>query len=88
MTFRAKIDGAVQVETFVTAKGTLQITKAPGKPNEYLFTAPKAKEGKKIEGKALNTIFAGSDFTMGDLGLEFLQWPNQQHARKSVARRL
>lgn len=78
VTFRAKADGTAQVETFETAKGTLQIRKAPGKPNEYFFIAPKAKEGKKMEGAELNQVFAGSDFTLGDLGLEFLQWPNQQ----------
>ena len=78
VTFRAEVDGAVQVETFETAKGTLQIRKTPGKPNEYFFTAPDTKEGKKMEGAELNQIFAGSDFTLGDLGLEFLQWPNQQ----------
>ncbi len=76
--FRAKADGAAQVEVFETAKGTLQIRKSPGKPSEYLFTAPDAKAGKKMVGDDLNQIFAGSDFTLGDLGLEFLQWPNQQ----------
>ena len=76
--FRAKADGMAQVETFETAKGTLQIRKTPNKPNEYFFTAPKAKERKRMEGAALNQVFAGSDFTLGDLGLEFLQWPNQQ----------
>ena len=78
VTFRAEVDGAAQVETFETAKGTLQIRKTPGKPNEYFFTAPDTKEEKKMEGVELNQIFAGSDFTLGDLGLEFLQWPNQQ----------
>jgi hypothetical protein len=76
--FRAKADGAAQVETFATAKGTLQIRKTPNKPNEYLFKARGAKAGMKMEGEQLNEIFAGSDFTLGDLGLEFLQWPNQQ----------
>ena len=78
VTFRAKADGTAQVETFETARGTLHIRKTPGKPNEYIFTAPDAKEGKKMEGAELNQLFAGSDFTLGDLGLEFLQWPNQQ----------
>ena len=78
VTFRVKVDGATQVETFETAKGTLQIRKTPGKSTEYFFTAPDAKEGKKMEGAELNQVFAGSDFTLGDLGLEFLQWPNQQ----------
>ena len=78
VTFRAKSDGVAEVETFETVKGTLEIRKTPNKPNEYFFTAPKTKEGKKMEGAALNQVFAGSDFTLGDLGLEFLQWPNQQ----------
>ena len=76
--FRAKAEGAAQVETFATAKGTLQIRKTPHKPNEYFFKAPGAKAEMKMEGEQLNEIFAGSDFTLGDLGLEFLQWPNQQ----------
>ncbi len=78
VTFRAKDEGVAHLETFETAKGTLQIRKTPGKPNEYFFIAPDAKEGKKMEGVELNQVFAGSDFTLGDLGLEFLQWPNQQ----------
>jgi hypothetical protein len=78
VTFRAKADGAAQVEIFETAKGTLQIRKTPNKPNEYFFKAPGAKVGKKMEGEQLNQIFVESDFTLGDLGLEFLQWPNQQ----------
>ena len=78
VTFRAKIDGAAQVETFITPKGTLQIRKTAGKPNEYIYTPPNSKEAKPMSGEELNKLFAGSDFTLGDLGLEFLQWPNQQ----------
>jgi len=49
----------------------LVITHSPGKPNAYLYN------GEKIAPAATAIPFASSDFSVGDLGLEFLHWPGQ-----------
>lgn len=49
----------------------LVIAHSAGKPNVYLFN------GEAIAPAATAVPFAGSDFWVGDLGLEFLHWPGQ-----------
>jgi hypothetical protein len=49
----------------------LVITHGPAQPNVYLYN------GEKIAPAATAIPFAGSDFSVGDLGLEFLHWPGQ-----------
>jgi hypothetical protein len=49
----------------------LVITHSAGKPNVYLYN------GEPIAPAATAVPFAGSDFSVGDLGLEFLHWPGQ-----------
>jgi hypothetical protein len=51
-------------------------------PSRYLY-ARAAKPGGAlpepgpVSGETLDTPFAGADFSLGDLGLEFLHWPGQ-----------
>ena len=45
-----------------------------------LFRSPKLAAGETM------TAFAGSDFWIADLGLEFLQWPQQKLVKKEVKR--
>ena len=62
-------------ERLVVAHGTNQ-------PNRYLYSratnvSDKAPVPRPLEPEKLSTPFAGSDFAVSDLGLEFLHWPEQ-----------
>jgi hypothetical protein len=49
----------------------LVITHTVGGPNRYLYN------NQPVPPSATAIPFAGSDYTLGDLGLEFLHWPGQ-----------
>jgi hypothetical protein len=49
----------------------LVITHSPGGPSVYLHN------GEPVAPDDADVPFAGSDFSLGDLGLEFLHWPGQ-----------
>ena len=79
-------------EAKATAKSpaqTLVIIRAPDRPNQYLF-ATAAHLGEPVgEPKPLSRgqtalPFAGSDFSLADLGLEFLHWPTQRLLRTEM----
>jgi len=61
------------------------------KPNEYLYAQfeerPAEPKLRKLEGAAIFQPFAGSDFYIADLGLEFLHWPVQRIIRKNEMRK-
>lgn len=63
----------------------------PNAPNEYLYaradgpSAPLPKPAPLSPAEAATTPLAGSDFSAGDLSLEFLHWP-QQHKLKGEMR--
>ncbi|MFM1769449.1 MAG: hypothetical protein RJA22_1978 [Verrucomicrobiota bacterium] len=54
----------------------LTILHAPGRPNAYRLAAGPASN--TVPAPPLSRPFAGSDFWLGDLGLEFLHWPGQR----------
>jgi hypothetical protein len=61
---------------------TLTIVHAPGQSNRYelsIGTAPNASA-------LLTHSFAGSDFWLMDLGLEFFHWPQQRALRAEMSR--
>jgi len=64
------------------AKGTrsekLTILHAADQPNEYLYAKPANATARKLSSKEAAIPFAGSDFWLSDLGLEFLHWPKQR----------
>jgi hypothetical protein len=60
----------------------LVITGQPGKPNEYVLSLPGST--KQLSGNETMLPFAGSDFWIADLGLEFLHWPRQLLLRKEL----
>lgn len=60
----------------------LTIIHRAGKPNEYLYQNSK---GEVNSSPALALPFAGSDFCIGDLGLEFLYW--EKHYLQKVEMR-
>ncbi|MGA3182761.1 MAG: outer membrane lipoprotein-sorting protein [Verrucomicrobiota bacterium] len=49
----------------------LVITHRPGAPNRYVY------DNQEVAPAATAVPFAGSDYSLGDLGLEFLHWPGQ-----------
>lgn len=55
--------------------------------NDYLLSDsadPSYAEPKKVSGNGLMQPFAGSDFWLADLGLEFLHWPKQRLLKKEM----
>jgi hypothetical protein len=60
----------------------LTIVHAPDRPNEYIYStgsnATANAQPQRLSGSQANIPFAGSDFWLSDLGLEFLHWPKQR----------
>ena len=82
-------------ETTASKTGTggmrLTIIHTDNQPNEYLLSEPIGSGRPKVEPKKLSKAqlmmsFAGSDFWMADLGLEFLHWPQQRVLKKEMKR--
>jgi hypothetical protein len=64
------------------AAETLVITHQPGTSNVYAWT-----KGTSVAGPVrLTQPFAGSDFWLLDLGLEFFHWPQQRAIRAEMSR--
>jgi Outer membrane lipoprotein-sorting protein len=65
----------------------LQVVHEAGRPNEYYLAKRTPKEEANIDGillyppklspKQIMSPFAGSDFWIADLGVEFFHWPEQ-----------
>ncbi|MFM2295274.1 MAG: Outer rane lipoproteinsorting protein [Verrucomicrobiota bacterium] len=70
--------------TGVTNGAQLTVTHHGGGANEYAFS--EAGKNSKPSGAKVMTPFAGSDFWLADLGLEFFHWP-EQSVLKSEHRR-
>ena len=69
----------------------LTIVHSDGQPNQYLLynsgaTGSATAGPKKLAGDELMAPFAGSDFWVADLGLEFLHWPQQRLSKKEMRR--
>jgi Outer membrane lipoprotein-sorting protein len=62
----------------------LTVIRTDGKPNEYQVV----EKGKtrSLSGNEAMIPFAGSDFWVADLGLEFIFWPEQRVLRKEIRR--
>jgi hypothetical protein len=82
-------------ETLGSADGPggtrLTVVHTGGQPNRYTLVEPGAAGGTNAVGRALTpeqtmVPFAGSDFWVADLGLEFLHWPVQQVLRHEMRR--
>lgn len=61
---------------------TLVVTHSRIRPNTYLYVRHR-EEGKSrmLHGPEANTAFAGSNFWLSDLGMEFFHWPKQRVLR-------
>jgi hypothetical protein len=75
----------------------LTILHADGKPDEYFSSTNPAvplhgslpaisSRDARLSGQETMAPFAGSDFWIADLGLEFLHWPEQKVLKKEVKR--
>jgi hypothetical protein len=75
--YRATSSGASSME--------LAIIHAGEQPGEYLLRQPaNAAQSRPLGADQLTMPFAGSDFWAGDLGLEFLHWPQQRVLKKEM----
>ncbi len=63
---------------------TLVVTGGPGRPNAYQHAVAPAAPGPARPGAESNVPFAGSEFWLTDLGLEFLHWPTQQIVKREM----
>ncbi len=84
--------------TFSNRVEVLLIVHAPGRANEYFYDPqftgqlPSPEDGPGWEGrlpmlpagKETMVPYAGSDFWIGDLGMEFLHWPEQKLVKRVV----
>lgn len=68
---------------------TLTIVHRAAQSNEYLVSGDSHQSGfKKLAAGELMVPFAGSDFWVADLGLQFLHWPQQRVLRKQMRKGL
>ena len=67
---------------------TLVVTHNDQRANEYMVceTGDANEAGKKLSGNDAMIPFAGSDFWLADLGLEFFYWPKQRVLKKEMRR--
>jgi hypothetical protein len=62
----------------------LTIIHSPSARNQYLVSDPASSGSKTIPSGQTDLSFAGSDFAVADLGLEFLHWPKQRVTKKEM----
>ena len=66
-----------------SAEEKLTIVHAQDQPNEYLYSKGSGNT-QRLSGSQANIPFAGSDFWLSDLGLEFLHWPVQRFVKTEM----
>lgn len=71
--------------------GSFTVVHAEGRPNEYLIPnrsrpPTDTNEISQLASADLMTPFAGSDFWLVDLALDFLQWPEQRLLKSEMRR--
>jgi hypothetical protein len=62
----------------------LTVVHSPNGPNGYYLS--ENGEQKKMSGNEMMVCFAGSDFWIADLGLEFFHWPEQKILKHEMRR--
>ena len=71
--------------TYQAGGTALTVTHPDTGPNRYSLRTPDGQT-KILSGRETALPFAGSDFQLGDLGLEFLHWPGQRVVKKEFHR--
>ena len=67
------------------AVGAFAVTYTENRPNEYrIFRGTNANDASIVTGDKAFVPFAGSDFWLADLALEFLHWPDQRVHTKDI----
>lgn len=75
------------VSTDASPQPLLVVRRQREGPNSYQEAAPTTPDDwKPLEGKSIHRAFAGSDFSLFDLGVEFFHWPTQR-LRKTEMRK-
>jgi hypothetical protein len=64
----------------------LTITHTTNAPNRYTLAVATNLSAALLDSRQLTRPFAGSDFSVFDLGLEFLHWPQQRVLRHEMGR--
>jgi hypothetical protein len=85
-TCRVEVTPSHWTSYYSAARGTnalpgFSVEHRAGKPNIYRDDA-----GKILSGNQLDVSFAGSDFWLSDLGLEFFNWPEQRVPKWEMTR--
>src|SRR5205807_3295664 len=68
------------------AASKLTVIHSGQQPNQYKLAENGSAPEKSLNGDEAMVPFAGSDFWVADLGLEFLHWPDQRVLRKELRR--
>jgi hypothetical protein len=76
--------GIYEAEPDTTNRIRLTILHRAGKPNEYELVS--GGSTNRLSGAQAMQPFAGSDFWLADLGLEFFHWPRQKIVKKEMTR--
>ncbi|MGD0538965.1 MAG: outer membrane lipoprotein-sorting protein [Verrucomicrobiota bacterium] len=63
---------------------TLIVTHAPPRPNGYVYLRTTGGASGKLNSSETALPFAGSEFWLGDLGLDFFDWPQQRIAKREM----
>ena len=79
-----------QVQTASNSSDILMVTHSLTEPNRYVLYCGGDETANLLADASgperLNQSFAGSDFSVGDLGLEFFHWPKQKVLKREVHR--
>jgi hypothetical protein len=97
-----KVTVPLRIEVTVSADKwrTTYVQTAGSGQREYRYTVERSRDGTTkyqipdaesdspawLQGEAAVVPMAKSDFTMADIGMEFLHWPNQRLLKKEVRR--
>lgn len=65
---------------------TVLIHQRPGQPNSYFLAEGTNASPRQLGRKEVTRPFAGSDFWISDLGLDFLHWPGQLVIKQEMKR--
>ena len=84
--FRSFVVGARLITVYTTGLGTLTVTQQANAATQYQWAPPPPGKVQNLNGRQAEQPFAGSDFWMADLALEFLSWPNQKVIQRRLRR--